>query len=55
MAAEERQHEEWNAVVVAPAGTAKMANCELPEKPAIKKQTTKGHASEISSEERDPL
>jgi hypothetical protein len=36
MAVEERQHEEWNAIVVATAGAAKMADCELPEKFAIR-------------------
>jgi len=35
MAAEERQHEKWNALMVKAAGAAKMANCELLEEPAI--------------------
>jgi hypothetical protein len=36
MAAEERQHEKRNALMVKAAGAAKMADCELSEKPAIR-------------------
>jgi hypothetical protein len=36
MAAQKRQHEEWDALMVAAAGTAEMADCELPEKFAVR-------------------
>jgi hypothetical protein len=48
MAAEERQHEKWNAVMVQAAGAAALADCELPEKPAIK-LNHKGHEGTRSS------
>jgi hypothetical protein len=35
MAAEERQHEKRNALMVKAAGAAKMADCGFLEKPAI--------------------
>src|SRR5690348_17892181 len=35
MAAEERQHEEWNAVMVAIAGATTLADCELFEEFAV--------------------
>jgi hypothetical protein len=36
MAAEKRQHEERNAIMVQVAGAAALAGCGFPEKPAIK-------------------
>jgi hypothetical protein len=36
MAAEERQHEEWNAFVVEVAGAAEMADCGFSEEPTIR-------------------
>jgi hypothetical protein len=53
MAAEKRQHEEWDAFMVSPAGAAKMADCELLEKFAIganhKNTNHKGHEETRSS------
>src|ERR1700731_781039 len=42
MAAEERQHEEWYAIVVEAAGAATLADCGFPEKPAVRAFTTEG-------------
>jgi hypothetical protein len=47
MAVEKRQHEERNAIMVEIAGTAALADCGFPEKPAIKMQTTRNFISEI--------
>jgi hypothetical protein len=41
MAAEKRQHEKRHAIMVQAAGAAALADRELPEKPAIKIETTK--------------
>src|SRR3954471_5810072 len=43
MAAEKRQHEEWNAIMVPAAGTAKMADCGVFEKPAVNPFTIEAH------------
>src|SRR5579864_2937098 len=40
MAAEKRQHEKWNAILVSPAEAAALADRGFPEKPAIILLTT---------------
>jgi len=42
MAAKERQHEKWDAIVVEAAGAAALADCGFPEKPAVN-LNHKGH------------
>jgi glutaredoxin-related protein len=48
MAAEEWQHEEWNAVMVPVAGTAALADCGFSEKPKLR-INHKGHEETRSS------